>query len=439
MDQEDIKLAKTLHPLKHSLKGELKVPGDKSISHRSIIFGSIASGTTTVDGFLLGQDCIDTINCFQKLGVQIEQEQERITIIGQGIEGLQEPEDVLDVGNSGTTIRLLLGLLAGRPFHSVLLGDASIAKRPMDRVAIPLRKMGANIDGRKNGNYPPIAVSGSRLNGIHYDSPVASAQVKSAILLAGLQASGTTTITEPALSRDHTERMLTAFGGRLTRQNTTISIQGQQNLTGTSVQVPADISSAAFFIVAALITPNSEITLKDVGMNPTRSGVIDALLEMGANITILNERIYNDEPVADLHVTTSQLKNIEISGDLIPRLIDEIPILALAATQAKGVMVIKDAEELKVKETNRIDAVVHQLQQLGASIESTDDGMIITGESQLHGGTVHSLGDHRIGMMLAIASLISEDKVVIQEVDCIAISYPNFFQDLSQLSNREGR
>lgn len=423
----------TLHPSQNSLRGELKVPGDKSISHRAIMLGSIAEGTTTVSGFLLGEDCLNTIKCFQKLGVAIEQNDDYVTIIGKGWEGLKEPEDVLNVGNSGTTNRLLLGLLSGRPFHSVLLGDESIAKRPMDRVAIPLRKMGAKIDGRNDGSYPPISVRGGNLHGIHYDSPVASAQVKSAILLAGLQADGITTIVEPALSRDHTERMLSAFGVEIKREHSTVTLQGKQTLKATNIQVPADISSAAFFIVAALITENSDLVLEDVGMNPTRSGIIDALLSMGANISIFNERFLNGEPIADLHVTSSKLKNIEVGGDMIPRLIDEIPVLALAATQAEGQMVIKDAEELKVKETNRIDAVVNQLKQLGATIESTDDGMKITGKTKLHGGTVHSLGDHRIGMMLAMASLICEKETIIMDEDCIGISYPNFFNDFQKL------
>lgn len=416
-----------------SLQGELKVPGDKSISHRAIMLGSIAEGTTTIDGFLLGDDCLNTIKCFQKLGVSIQQNERHVTIKGRGLSKLQEPEEVLNVGNSGTTIRLLLGLLAGRPFHSIILGDESIAKRPMDRVAIPLRKMGASIDGRNEGSYPPISIRGGHLQGIEYESPVASAQVKSAILLAGLQAEGITTVIEPTMSRDHTERMLTAFGVDVIRNGTSISLRGQQTLKATHVHVPADISSAAFFIVASLITKKSEILLKDVGINPTRSGIIDALLEMGANITITNERMFNDEPVADLHVTSSQLKNIEISGKLIPRLIDEIPILALAATQAEGEMIIKDAEELKVKETNRIDAVVSQLKKLGATIESTEDGMKITGKTKLQGGVVRSLGDHRIGMMLAIASLVSEKETIINDEECIQISYPNFFSDFNKM------
>lgn len=427
-------MAITIQPSNASLQGELKVPGDKSISHRAIMLGSIAEGTTTVSGFLLGEDCLNTIKCFQALGVEIEQENEHVTIYGKGLEGLEEPECILNVGNSGTTNRLLLGLLAGRPFHSILLGDESIAKRPMDRVAVPLRKMGAYIDGRKNGKYPPIAVRGGNLRGIDYESPVASAQVKSAILLAGLQAEGITSVTEPYVSRDHTERMLASFGVRVSRNDKTVSLEGKQTLKATHIQVPADISSAAFFIVAALITKNSKIVLKDVGINPTRSGILDALLAMGANIQIKNERMFNQEPVADLHVASSDLKNIEIKGDIIPRLIDEIPILALAATQAEGKMVIKNAEELKVKETNRIDAVATQLNRLGANIEPTEDGMIITGKTKLNGGIADSLGDHRIGMMLAVASLVCEKEITIENESCINISYPNFFEHFQKLT-----
>jgi len=433
IDREDRTLAITIHPSNANLHGELKVPGDKSISHRAVMLGSIADGKTTVSGFLPGEDCISTIQCFRALGVKIEQQNDQVTIYGKGLDGLKEPETVLNVGNSGTTNRLLLGLLSGRPFHAILLGDESIAKRPMDRVAIPLRKMGAHIDGRENGKYPPIAVRGGNLKGIDYESPVASAQVKSAILLAGLQAEGTTSVTEPSVSRDHTERMLKSFGVNVRRNGTTVSIEGKQTLKATHINVPADISSAAFFIVAALITKNSSIILKDVGINPTRSGILDALIAMGANIQIKNKRMFNDEPVADLHVSSSELKNIEIKGDIIPRLIDEIPILALAATQAEGTMAIKNAEELKVKETNRIDAVATQLNRLGANIEPTDDGMIIHGKSNLKGGAVDSLGDHRIGMMLAVASLVCENETTLENESCINISYPNFFEDFQKL------
>lgn len=419
---------------KQPLKGDLKVPGDKSISHRAIMLGALADGKTTVHGFLNSDDCMHTIQCFKQLGVEIEFQDEQVIIHGNGFQGLSEPEQVLYVGNSGTTNRLLTGLLAGLPTYAVIQGDDSIAHRPMDRVVKPLRKMGARIDGRSNGLYPPLTIRGGNLKGISYDSPVASAQVKSAILLAGLQAEGVTSVIEPTVSRDHTERMLSAFGVEVIRNGTSVSIQGNQDLTATDVTVPADISSAAFFIVAAAMIEGSDVTLTDVGINPTRSGIIDALTEMGASLTLVNQRTYNGEPVADLHIKGSHLKNIEISGGIIPRLIDEIPILALAATQANGVMVIKDASELKVKETNRIDAVVNQLRLLGAKIEATEDGMIIHGKTKLRGNHVNSLGDHRIGMMLAVASLLIEDELVLQNEACVSVSYPNFYADLNTLT-----
>lgn len=415
------------------LNGTISVPGDKSISHRAVMFGAIAKGETTITGFLPGEDCLSTISCFRKMGVRIHQEGDYVEIESAGIDGLEEPIDILDVGNSGTTTRLILGILATRPFHSVLIGDASIAKRPMGRVTKPLREMGAKIDGRKNGMYTPLSIRGGDTRGIHYHSPVASAQVKSAILLAGLGSSGVTSVTEPALSRDHTERMLEAFGAKIYRDGLTVTIEGGQPLIATSIEVPGDISSAAFFLVAGAIIPNSQITLRNVGMNPTRDGIIKVLQRMGANLQITNERIVNGEPIADLHISSSQLKGIEIYGDIIPTLIDEIPIIALLATQAEGKTVIRDAEELKVKETNRIDTVVSELKKMGAMIEATDDGMIIHGNSSLHGATVHSYGDHRIGMMLAIAALLSKTATELENPESIAVSYPNFFDHLSHL------
>lgn len=416
------------------LKGELKVPGDKSISHRAVMLGAIAQGTTTVHGFLYSDDCTHTIQCLKQLGVQIECREREVIIHGNGFEGISEPKHVLYVGNSGTTNRLLTGLLSGFPMYSVIQGDDSIANRPMDRVVKPLRMMGASIDGRANGLYPPLTIKGGNLAGITYETPVASAQVKSAILLAGLQAKGMTTVIEPTLSRDHTERMLTAFGVEVIRDGTSVSVQGNQRLTATEINVPADISSAAFFMVAAAMIEGSDVVLTDVGINPTRAGIIDALIEMGASITLKNERMNFGEPVANIHIKGSKLKNIEIGGEMIPRLIDEIPILALAATQADGTMVIKDAAELKVKETNRIDAVVEQLRCLGATIEATEDGMIIHGKSKLYGGHVDSLGDHRIGMMLAVASLlITEGELILNNESSVSVSYPNFYSDLDTL------
>lgn len=420
-------------PLANGLKGTLRIPGDKSISHRAVMLGSLANGTTTIDGFLLGEDCLATIECFKKMGVVIEQEGEKVTVFGKGYEGLQEPEEILDVGNSGTTVRLMLGILSTLPFHSVVIGDESIAKRPMSRVTDPLREMGAKIDGREEGNLTPLSVRGGNTKGIHYESKVASAQVKSSILLCGLQSEGETSVNEPYISRDHTERMLSAFGVDVKREGTKVTVRGGATLTGGHIVVPGDISSAAFFLAVGAIVLDSEIELKGVGMNPTRTGMIDVLEQMGAKLEINNERVVNAEPIADLIISTSNLKGIEIGGAIIPRLIDEIPIIALMATQAEGTTVIKDAEELKVKETNRIDTVVEELTKLGAKIEATEDGMIIHGKTPLKGGNVSSYGDHRIGMMLAIAGCISSEEVIISNAESIAISYPNFFEHLASL------
>ncbi|MCL6617100.1 MAG: 3-phosphoshikimate 1-carboxyvinyltransferase, partial [Anoxybacillus ayderensis] len=331
----------------HALRGEIAVPGDKSISHRAVMFGALANGTTRVTNFLTGEDCLSTIDCFRKMGVAITQQGNEVIIEGKGIDGLKEPTHILNVGNSGTTTRLLLGILAACPFHACLIGDDSIAKRPMDRVTKPLKQMGAHIDGREQGRYTPLAIRGGQLQPITYHSPVASAQVKSAILLAGLHADGTTTVIEPHQSRDHTERMLRAFGADVRVDGLSVSITGRQTLRAIDIEVPGDISSAAFFLVAGAIVPNSEITLKHVGINPTRTGIIDVLKDMGADVSIENVRHEESEPVADITVRTSTLKATRIGGDIIPRLIDEIPIIALLATQAEGTTVIKDAAELK--------------------------------------------------------------------------------------------
>jgi 3-phosphoshikimate 1-carboxyvinyltransferase len=422
-----------LQPTVNGLKGVIEIPGDKSISHRSVMFGSIANGVTRVTNFLPGDDCLSTISCFRKLGVVIEENENEITIYGNGFDGLKEPNDLLDVGNSGTTIRLLLGILAGRPFHSSLIGDHSIGKRPMTRVTEPLKTMGAKIDGRKNGEFTPLSMRGGSLNPIHYQMPVASAQVKSALILAGLQAEGETTIIEKAESRDHTERMIRKFGGEIQKDNRTITVKGGQKLIASDILVPGDISSAAFFLVAGAIVPDSEIVLKNVGLNPTRTGIIEIMKKMGANLEIHQNVADAFEPAGDLTIKTSSLKGTVIEGDVIPRLIDEIPIIALLATQAEGKTIIKDASELKVKETNRIDTVVQELTKLGASIEATEDGMIIQGGTALKGGTVSSHGDHRIGMMLAIASLLCKDEVHLENPEAISVSYPNFFSHLNSL------
>ncbi|MFC3882711.1 3-phosphoshikimate 1-carboxyvinyltransferase [Bacillus songklensis] len=415
------------------LQGRISVPGDKSISHRAVMFGALAEGKTTIHHFLPGEDCLSTIDCFRKMGVSIVQENNYVEVEGKGIAGLKEPSEILNVGNSGTTTRLILGILSGLPFHACLIGDDSIAKRPMGRVTVPLRSMGAKIDGRENGQFTPLSIRGGTLKGIHYHSPVASAQVKSALLLAGLSAEGKTSVTEPEKSRDHTERMLQAFGVQVEVDGNTVSVEGGQPLKATTIHVPGDISSAAFFLVAGAVVPNSRIELHNVGLNPTRTGIIDVLKEMGANLEIRNEEIRNGEPVGDLVISTSDLKGIEIGGDIIPRLIDEIPIIALLATQADGKTIIKDAQELKVKETNRIDTVATELEKLGARITPTEDGMIIEGKTKLHGDLVDSHGDHRIGMMLAIAACIADGKMALQNDQAIAVSYPPFFEHLQNL------
>lgn len=418
------------------LNGTIIVPGDKSISHRSIMFGAIAKGKTTVSGFLLGEDCLSTIDCFRKLGVDITVEGTNVTIQSDGMDNWQEPKEVLYTGNSGTTTRLMLGILSGTKLHTVMTGDASIAKRPMRRVADPLRLMGAQIAGRENGQYTPLAIQGTQLKAIDYTMSVASAQVKSAIILAGLRAEGTTIVREKEVSRDHTERMLRQFGAQITVEDGVVYFEGGQQLKATHVNVPGDISSAAFFLVAGAIVPNSNIVMKNVGVNPTRAGIIEVLENMGASMKVEVEDETAAEPTATITIETSNLKATTIEGDIIPRLIDEIPILALLATQAEGTTIIRDAEELKVKETDRITAVVNELKKLGANIEATDDGMIIHGPTKLHGGKLQSYGDHRIGMMGAIAALITNEPVEIDDTDCIAVSYPTFFDHVNSLLNK---
>lgn len=425
--------SKVLYYKNPSLQGSITVPGDKSISHRAVMFGSIAKGRTTVTGFLPGEDCLSTIDCFRKLGVIIHVDGTNVEIDSPGMDEWEEPKEVLYTGNSGTTTRLMLGILAGTNFHSVMTGDASIGKRPMGRVTNPLKLMGAQINGRENGKYTPLAIQGTKLKAIDYTMPVASAQVKSAILLAGLRAEGTTVVREQEISRDHTERMLKQFGAKIEVEQGVISFEGGQTLHGTHVDVPGDISSAAFFLVAGAIVPNSEIVLKNVGINPTRAGIIEVLQQMGADITILQDAHSAAEPTATITIRTSKLKGITIEGDIIPRLIDEIPIIALLATQAEGTTVIKNAEELKVKETDRIVAVVTELKKLGANITATDDGMIIEGPSTLTGAKVSTYGDHRMAMMLAVASLITDSPIELDDADCIAISYPTFFEHFDSL------
>lgn len=415
------------------LKGEITVPGDKSISHRSIMLGSIASGITEVHGFLNGADCISSMNCFRQMGVDIDYDGSIVTIHGNGLHGLKAPADTLDVGNSGTTTRLMSGILAAQNFSSRVIGDDSICRRPMKRIITPLAMMGADITSERGNDCAPLIINGRKLKGIHYDSPVASAQVKSCVLLAGLYADGETSVTEPYVSRNHTELMLNAFGGSCTTLGTTATVTSDPVLTGQKIVVPGDISSAAYFLVAGLITENSEITIKNVGINPTRDGIIDVIKMMGGDITFANVNADSGEPTADITVKTSSLKGCVIEGDIIPKLIDEIPVIAILACFAEGETVIKDAAELKVKESNRIDVMVNNLSAMGADITGTDDGMIIRGGKPLHSAVIHSKKDHRIAMSFAVAAMCTEGETEILDANCVNISYPDFYRDLENL------
>ncbi len=416
-----------------SLKGEVTIPGDKSISHRAIMLGSLAEGTTEVTNFLQGADCLSTIDCFSKMGISIHNQGNIVTIKGRGLRGLTRPSSVLDVGNSGTTTRLISGILAAQNFDVMLNGDESIQKRPMERIMNPLIKMGADITSVKGNGCAPLSINGKNLIGIHYDSPVASAQIKSCILLAGLYAEGETSVSEPFLSRNHTELMFQYFGVDITSNATTATVKPALQLHGQKVVVPGDISSAAYFIAAGLIVPNSEIVIKNVGINPTRDGIIKVCQSMGADIKLENISNTSGEPTADIIVRTSQLKGLTIGGSLIPTLIDELPIIAVLACFADGDTIIKDAAELKVKESNRIDVMVSNLSAMGADVEATEDGMIIHGGKPLHGATIESKLDHRIAMSFAIAGLVSEGKTIVHNADCVNISYPTFYSDLDKL------
>ena len=421
------------------LRGEVNIPGDKSISHRCIMFGSIASGTTEISNFLQGADCLATINCFRKMGIEIENQPEKIIVHGKGLHGLTAPTEILDVENSGTTTRLISGILVGQPFESKLSGDNSLNSRPMKRIMEPLTRMGGHISSILRNGCAPLYIAPGKLHGIHYDSPVASAQVKSSILLAGLYADGETSVTEPSLSRNHTELMLKEFGADIRSQydlNTskaTAFIRPCSELYGQKIMVPGDISSAAYFIAAGLLVPNSEILIKNTGINATRAGILKVCEDMGANITLLNERTEGGEAIADILVRTSKLHGTTISGDIIPTLIDEIPIIAIMAAAAEGTTIIKDAAELKVKETNRIETVVDNLKAMGCDIIATDDGMIIHGGKPLHGATIHTLLDHRIAMAFSIAALIAEDTTRILDSKCVDVSYPTFYDSFENL------
>jgi 3-phosphoshikimate 1-carboxyvinyltransferase len=424
--------SRTVRPVQKT-RATLTVPGDKSISHRAAIVGAIAEGVTTVEGFLTSEDCLNTLRAVQAMGVRVERDGEKVAIHGVGLNGLREPATVVDVGNSGTGIRLLAGLAAGQPFRTVLTGDASIRLRPMGRIVEPLTRMGARIRGEANNTLAPLEIHGGDLRGIRHESSVASAQVKSAILLAGLYANSPTTVCEPTLSRDYTERMLTAFGANVRRDGTTVTVLPRPTLTAQALAVPGDISSAAFFVVAGLLIPDAEVVVTGVGLNPTRTGLLTALSAMGAGIAVENERMIGAEPVGDIRVWSSSLRGGEFGGELIVQMIDEIPILALAATQARGETVVRDAAELRVKESDRIATVVDAFRRLGVEVEPLPDGFRIVGPQRITGGDCSSHGDHRIAMTAAIAGLIASESVTVHDIECIDTSFPTFWKALGSL------
>ena len=422
----------------NALRGEITVPGDKSISHRAVMFGSLAEGRTEISHFLQGADCLSTIHCFKQMGINIENEPSthKVFIQGKGLQGLKQPSTILDVGNSGTTMRLMSGILCGQTFESTMTGDPSIQKRPMDRIILPLKQMGGDIESIPGTACAPLKIrglKGQKLQGLSYESPVASAQIKSAILLAGLYADSPTSVTEPFVSRNHTELMLKMLGAKVDTKDTTASIQPFPQLHAEKIIVPGDISSAAYFIAAALLVPGSELVIKNVGINPTRDGILKVCKRMGADITIENLRNTDTEAVADLIVRYSNLNGTTIEGALIPTLIDELPIIAIMACFAKGQTIIKDAAELKVKESNRIDIMVHNLTLMGADVTATEDGMIINGGNPLKGATIDSKLDHRIAMSFAIADLLCEGTINMIGAECVNVSYPDFYQDLENL------
>lgn len=415
------------------LRGEITVPGDKSISHRSVMLGSIAKGDTRISGFLTGEDCLSTIDCFKKLGIDIEVNGTDVTVHGKGLKGLSAPAETLDVGNSGTTLRLMSGILSAQPFTTRLTGDSSIQKRPMGRVASPLGLMGAKITSENEKMTAPLTIEGQSLHGIDYTLPVASAQVKSALILAGLYADGETRITEPEATRDHTEIMLNYLGADIRKEGDTIVVRPAAELTGKDITVPGDISSAAYFIAAALISKDSEVLIKNVGVNPTRTGIITAFKAMGGNIELTNERTVCGEPVADILVRSSRLHGVVIKGAIIPKLIDEIPVIAAAACYASGETVIADAAELRVKESDRIKTMAAELGRMGATVIQTDDGMIILGGIPLHGAVCESYNDHRVAMSVAVAALGAKGETQIKDCGCVDISFPGYFDALKSL------
>ena len=414
-------------------RGEITVPGDKSISHRSVMFGSLAEGETRIRNFLRGADCLSTISCFRQMGAEIIESGDEVIVKGRGLHAFRQPSGTLCAGNSGTTVRLMSGILAGLPFETRITGDASIQARPMKRIIDPLRKMGAQIRSEKENGCAPLVISPSALHGISYQSPVASAQVKSCILLAGLYAEGETTVTEPALSRDHTERMLRAFGADLTASSAGCTLKPGKTLTGLDIAIPGDISAAAYFIAAALLLPGSELLIKNVGINPTRDGMLRVCMHMGADIEILNRRVCGGEEAADLLVRHSSLHGTDIGGDIIPALIDELPILAVLAAFAEGTTRIRDAAELRVKESDRILSVTGNLSAIGADVQPLDDGMIIKGGKNLHGAQINSCRDHRIAMSFAVAAKACTGPLCISDPECVNISFPGFFAMLDRI------
>lgn len=415
------------------LKGEITIPGDKSISHRAVMLGSLAKGTTVITNFLEGADCLSTIDCFRKMGIDIQRTAKEIILHGKGLHGLHAPSSILDVGNSGTTTRLISGILAGQAFTSELTGDASIQKRPMNRIITPLTQMGASVKSIHNNGCAPLHITGQPLKAIHYNSPVSSAQVKSCVLLAGLYADDTTSVTEPYLSRNHSEIMLKSFGADVTSKGTTVSVEPNPVLTGQKVIVPGDISSAAYFIAAGLLIPESELLIKNVGINPTRDGILRVCIQMGANVQLLNRREHCGEPVADILVKHSSLKPAVIEKELIPTLIDELPVIAVMAAFAEGTTVIRDAQELRVKESDRLAIIVSHLTAMGVSVIPTEDGMIIEGGKPLNGAVLDSYLDHRIAMAFAIAGMAAHGETQITNAECVNISYPGFYDDLKRL------
>jgi 3-phosphoshikimate 1-carboxyvinyltransferase len=416
----------SMAPATRPLCGRVTVPGDKSITHRALILGALAQGQTCVTGYSQGNDCLNTLRAVRGLGVEVQEIPEGLKVTGKGLWGLTEPSNVLDCGNSGTGLRLLAGVLAGQEFFSVLTGDASLRSRPMGRVVKPLRQMGAAITGRQGGDLAPLAIQGGALKSVMYESPVASAQIKSCVLLAGLFTEGTTTVKEPMKSRDHTERMLGYLGIPLRVEGCTVHVEGRQSFEGKPIAVPGDISAAAFFLVAASIVPNSEVLLTGIGLNPERTGILDVLSMMGADIAILNKREESGEPVGDLRARATRLTGTTIGPELIPKTIDELPILCVAAALADGETRIAGAQELRVKETDRIHAMAVELAKIGVELEEQPDGLVIQGGSSLRGAVCQSYGDHRVVMSLAVAGLVAKEPILIEDVDCVETSFPGF-------------